>query len=60
MPSLVSYLSGEFPKDAVHKTIDGLEKGGFVKLSPKQQKSGRTILSLELTEKGIELLGRLA
>ena len=40
--------------------IDRLEKGGFVKLSPKQQKSGRAILSLELTKKGIELLGRLA
>ena len=60
MPSLVSYLSAEFPKDAVQKAIDGLEKGGFVKLSPKQQKSGRAILSLELTKKGIELLGRLA
>ncbi len=60
MPSLVGYLSAEFPKDAVQKAIDGLEKGGFVKLSPKQQKSGRAILSLTLTPKGIELLGRLA
>jgi len=60
MMSLVSYLSAEFPKDAVQKAIDGLEKGGFVKLSPKQQKSGRTMLSLELTQNGMELLGRLA
>jgi hypothetical protein len=60
MPSLISYLSAEFPKEAVQKAIDGLEKSGFAKLSPKQQKSGRTILSLGLTEKGIELLGRLA
>jgi hypothetical protein len=60
IPSLVSYLSAEFPKEAVQKAIDGLEKGGFVKLSPKEQKSGRAILSLELTDKGAELLGRLA
>jgi len=60
MPSLVSYLSAEFPKDAVQKAIDGLEKGGFVKLSPKEQKSGRTMLTLALTQKGSDLLGRLA
>jgi len=60
MQSLVSYLSAEFPKDAVQKAIDVLEKSGFVKLSPKEQKSGRTILSLEMTDKGAELLGRLA
>jgi hypothetical protein len=60
MPSLVSYLSAEFPKDAVQKAIDDLEKGGFVKLSPKEQKSGRAMLSLGITTKGIELLGRLA
>jgi hypothetical protein len=60
MPSLVSYLSAEFPKDEVQKAIDSLEKGGFVKLNPKSQRSGRTMLSLSLTEKGNELLGRLA
>jgi hypothetical protein len=60
MPSLVSYLSAEFPKDAVQEAIDDLEKGGFVKLLPKSQKSGRTMLSLALTPQGIELLGRLA
>jgi hypothetical protein len=60
MPSLISYLSAEFPKDAVQKAIDTLEKGGFVKLSPKEQKSGRTILSLTLTPQGVELLGRMA
>jgi hypothetical protein len=60
MLSLVSFLSAEFPKDAIQKAIDSLEKGGFVKLSPKEQKSGRTMLSLELTPRGIELLGRLA
>ncbi len=60
IPSLVSYLSAEFPKDVVQKAVDGLEKGGFVTLTPKQQKSGRTMLALELTPKGMELLGRLA
>ena len=60
MPSLVSYLSAEFPKDQVQRAIDSLEKGGFVKLSPKEQKSGRAMLTLELTERGTELLGRLA
>jgi len=60
MTSLISYLSAEFPKEAIQKAIDGLEKGGFVKLSPREQKSGRTMLSLELTQKGTELLGRLA
>jgi hypothetical protein len=60
MLSLISFLSAEFPKDAIQKTIDNLEKGGFVRLSPKEQKSGRTMLSLQLTQQGIELLGRLA
>jgi hypothetical protein len=60
MQSMVSYLSGEFPKDAVEKAIDILEKEGYVKLSPRQQKSGRTMLSLTLTKQGTELLGRLA
>jgi hypothetical protein len=46
MMSLVSFLSAEFPKDAIQKAIDSLEKGGFVKLAPKEQKSGRTMLSL--------------
>jgi len=60
MMSLVSYLSAEFPKDAIQKAIDCLEKGGFVKLSPKGQKSGRTMLTLALTQEGSDLLGRLA
>jgi len=60
MMSLVSYLSAEFPKDAIQKAIDALEKGGFLKLSPKGQKSGRTMLTLALTKEGSDLLGRLA
>jgi len=59
MPSIISYLSAEFPKGTVQNAIDKLEKDGFVRLSPKQHKSGRTMLALELTPKGIELLGRL-
>ncbi|MGH9918164.1 MAG: hypothetical protein ACRD6W_04745, partial [Nitrososphaerales archaeon] len=60
MQSLVSYLSAEFPKPTVQGAIDKLEKDGLVKLSPKQHKSGRMMLALELTPKGTEFLGGVA
>jgi len=60
MPSIVGYLSSEFPKEEVQTALDRLEKDGFVRLAPKEQKSGRTMLAIELTPKGVELLGRLA
>jgi len=59
MPSVIGFLSGEFPKVAIQIAIDSLEREGYVKLSPKEQKSGRTMLAIELTPKGIELPGRL-
>lgn len=60
IPSLVSYLSAEFRPEDTQKAIDDLEKRGFLRLSPKEQRSGRTILCLALTPEGLALLGRLA
>jgi hypothetical protein len=60
MQSVVSYLSVEFPKEIIEKAIDTLEKRGYVKLMPREQKSGRMMLSLALTKSGTELLGRVA
>jgi hypothetical protein len=60
MQSLVSYLSAEYPKDAIQNAIDDLERGAFLKVQAKTEKSGRMMLSMALTPQGIELLGRLA
>lgn len=59
IPSLASYLAGEFPKDEVETAIDALEREGCVKLLPKEHRSGRTMLVLQLTPKGEELSRRL-
>ena len=50
--SLISYLSSEFPKDALEKTFDSLQTEGFVTSTPQPAKSGRTMHTLSLTEKG--------
>jgi len=55
--SLVSFLSSEFDKDLLERTFDRLQSEGYVAVSP-QERSGRTIHGLSLTEKGRTLLER--
>ncbi len=54
--SLVSFLSSEFDKDLLEKTFDKLQADGYVAVS-RQERSGRTIHTLSLTEKGRAMLG---
>jgi len=49
--SLTSFLSSEFDKDLLERTFDRLQAEGFIAVSP-QERSGRTIHGLSLTEKG--------
>ncbi len=52
--SMIAFLSAEFPKEDLEKTFDRLQSEGYVTIS--QEKSGRTIHTLSLTEKGKALL----
>jgi hypothetical protein len=54
--SLISFLSSEFPKEALEKVFDRLQTEGFVTSTPQPVKSGRTMHTLSLTEKGKALL----
>ncbi len=49
--SMVSFLSSEFDKDLLERAFDRLQSGGYIAVS-RQEKSGRTIHGLSLTEKG--------
>ncbi len=57
--SLVSFLSSDFDKDLLEKTFDKLQADGLIAVTP-QERSGRTIHGLSLTEKGRTLLRRNA
>ncbi len=49
--SLISFLSSEFDKDLLERTFDRLQAEGYIAVTP-QERSGRTIHGLSLTEKG--------
>ena len=55
--SLTSFLSSEFDKDLLDRTFDRLQAEGYIAVKP-QERSGRTIHGLSLTEKGRTFLGR--
>jgi hypothetical protein len=55
--SLLSFLSSEFDKDLLERTFDRLQAEGYIAVSP-QERSGRTIHGLSLTDKGRTFLGR--
>ncbi len=55
--SLVSFLSSEYDKDFLEKTFDRLQAEGCIAVTP-QERSGRTIHGLSLTQKGRAALGR--
>ncbi|HUK75076.1 MAG TPA: hypothetical protein VLU99_04725 [Nitrososphaerales archaeon] len=55
--SLVSFLASEYDKDLLEKTFDRLQAEGYIAVTP-QDRSGRTIHALSLTEKGRTLLSR--
>jgi len=56
--SLVSFLSSEYDKDLLERTFDRLQAEGYIAVTP-QERSGRTIHGLSLTEKGRTFLGRV-
>ena len=51
-PSLIAYLSGHFPSEAVEKELTRLHLEGFLKLETKEVRSGPPMLAYSLTEKG--------
>jgi hypothetical protein len=55
--SLVSFLSSEFDKDLLERTFDRLQAEGYI-AATSQERSGRTMFGLSLTEKGRTFLGR--
>ena len=55
--SLVSFLSSDFDKDLLERTLDRLQAEGYIAVAPKD-KSGRTMHGLSLTEKGRKFLER--
>lgn len=55
--SMVSFLSSEFDKDLLERALDRLQAEGYVAVTP-QEKSGRTMHGLSLTEKGRTFLSR--
>jgi len=55
--SLVSFLASEYDKDLLEKTFDRLQAEGYIAVTP-QDRSGRTIHALSLTEKGRTFLSR--
>jgi hypothetical protein len=56
--SLVSFLSSEYDKDLLERTFDRLQAEGYIAVTP-QDRSGRTIHGLSITEKGRTFLGRM-
>jgi len=55
--SMVSFLSSEFDKDLLERTFDRLQSEGYIAVT-RQERSGRTIHGLSLTEKGRTFLER--
>jgi hypothetical protein len=55
--SVTAFLSAEFPSESVEQTIDRLLNEGYLSAA-SQDKSGRTMHTLSLTEKGRAILGR--
>ena len=55
--SLISFLSSDFDKDLLERTFDRLQAEGYIAVTP-QERSGRTIHGLSLTDKGRTFLGR--
>ncbi len=55
--SLISFLASEFDPDVLEKAFDRLQAEGCIAVTP-QERSGRTILSVSLTDKGRAMLGR--
>jgi hypothetical protein len=55
--SMVSFLSAEFDKDLLERTFDRLQAEGYIAVT-SQEKSGRTMHGLSLTEKGRTFLAR--
>ena len=54
--SLISFLSSEFDKDLLERTFDRLQSEGYIAVS-HQERSGRTMHEVSLTEKGRAMLG---
>jgi DNA-binding PadR family transcriptional regulator len=54
---MVSFLSSEVDKDLLERTFDRLQSEGYIAVT-RQEKSGRTIHGLSLTEKGRTFLER--
>ncbi len=50
--SLVAFLSSEFPRDALERVFDRLQREGLVTATPQGTKSGRTMHALSLTDRG--------
>ncbi len=57
--SVVDYLSAEFSRELVERTIDRLQAQGYVTMASKQVRSGPHLLVLSLTEKGKNLWERM-
>jgi hypothetical protein len=55
--SIASFLSSKFDADLVERTLDRLQTDGCIAVT-RQEKSGRTMHGLSLTEKGRAKLGR--
>jgi len=55
--SLIAFLSAEFSTDDLERTFDRLQSERYVSIAP-QNKSGRTMHTLSLTERGRSLLRR--
>lgn len=55
--SLISFLASEFDRDVLERAFDRLQSEGYVAVE-RQERSGRTIHALSLTEKGRAALGR--
>ena len=55
--SMVSFLSSEFDKDLLERAFDRLQAEGYI-AATTQERSGRTMHWLSLTEKGRAILGR--
>ncbi|MDG6981470.1 MAG: hypothetical protein JRN51_10225, partial [Nitrososphaerota archaeon] len=55
--SLLSFLASEFDRDILERAFDRLQSEGYVAVE-RQERSGRAIHTLSLTEKGRAVLGR--
>jgi hypothetical protein len=58
--SLVSFLSAEYPREQVERTLDRLRLQGFIETLSKDIHTDYPLSTLTLTEAGKELLGRLS